>query len=89
MWPNAFTNGQDNTAKYIRFVNDERQDCSRGNYSEDDWISYYEVPFEPRCNSVELGEYTRNSFQDVSRGFGNKIIFESSNLEFCRVWKRS
>ena len=56
----------------------------QGNYSEDDWISYYEVSVEPDVIQLS-GEYTRKLFSRRERGFGNKIIFESSNLNFASM----
>ena len=56
----------------------------QGNYSENEWISYYESTIEP--DIVQLsGEYTRKLFSRRERGFGNKIIFESSNLTFASM----
>ncbi|QKE71870.1 phage portal protein [Arthrobacter citreus] len=56
----------------------------QGSYSEDEWISYYESSIEP--DVVQLsGEYTRKLFSRRERGFGNKILFESSNLTFASM----
>ena len=54
----------------------------QGSYNEDEWISYYEVAVEP--DVVQLsGEYTRKLFTRRERGFGNRIYFEASNLNYA------
>lgn len=56
----------------------------QGSYNEDEWISYYEASVEP--DIIQLaGEYTRKLFSRRERGYGNKIIFESSNLTFASM----
>lgn len=53
-------------------------------YSEDEWISYYESVIEPI--SVQMSnEFTRKIFTRKERSFGNKIIFESSNLTYASM----
>lgn len=56
----------------------------QGSYNEDEWISYYEASIEPIALQLS-GEYTRKIFSRRERGFGNKIIFESSNLTFASM----
>lgn len=56
----------------------------QGSYDEDEWISYYEQSVEPDVIQLS-GEYTRKLFTRRERGFGNKIIFESSNLTFASM----
>lgn len=53
-------------------------------YTEDEWISYYEAECEPVITQFS-GEYTRKLFTRKERGFGNKIVFESSNLTFASM----
>lgn len=56
----------------------------QASYSENEWISYYESSIEP--DIVQLsGEYTRKLFTRRERGFGNEILFESSNLTFASM----
>ncbi len=53
-------------------------------YSEDDWVSYYENAIE--SDIVQLSdEFTRKLFTRRERGFGNRIMFESSNLAFATL----
>lgn len=54
------------------------------NYTEDEWISYYEQSIEP-IGTQMAQEYTRKLFTRRERGFGNEIIFESSNLTFASM----
>ena len=56
----------------------------QGKYTEDEWISYYESNVEPVVVQLS-GEYTRKLFSRRERGFGNKIIFEASNLTFASM----
>lgn len=56
----------------------------QGKYNEDEWISYYEANIEPVVMQLS-SEYTRKLFTRKERGFGNKIIFESSNLTFASM----
>lgn len=54
------------------------------NYTEDEWISYYEGVIEPVLMQMS-NEYTRKLFTRRERGFGNQIIFESSSLTFASM----
>ncbi|HFJ9281561.1 MULTISPECIES: phage portal protein [Bacillus cereus group] len=54
------------------------------NYSEDEWNSYFEAEIQPF--SMQLSnEYTRKIFSKRERGFGNKIIFEASSLQYASM----
>lgn len=49
-------------------------------WTEDEWNAYYEAEVEPLA--IQLGEtYTIGLFSRKERGFGNKIVFEASNLQ--------
>ena len=56
----------------------------QSSYNEDQWISYYEAEIEPVLVQMS-NEFTRKIFTRRERGFGNKIIFESSNLNFASM----
>lgn len=56
----------------------------QSSYTEDQWISYYEAECEPVIAQLS-GEYTRKLFSRRERGFGNRIVFESSNLTFASM----
>ena len=74
----------DATTKRIYSFFNTNEKIIQGSYTEDQWISYYESAIEP--DIVQLsGEYTRKIFSRRERGFGNKIIFESSNLTFASM----
>lgn len=53
-------------------------------YNENEWTSYYESEIEPFAMQLS-GEYTRKLFSRRERGFGNKIIFEASNLQYAAM----
>lgn len=48
-------------------------------YDENQWNAYYETKIEPDVRQFG-DEYTRKLFSRRERGFGNKIVFEASNL---------
>lgn len=53
-------------------------------YAENEWISYYENAIEP--DIVQLSNvFSRKLFTRKERAFGNKIVFESSNLSFASM----
>lgn len=56
----------------------------QSSYDEDQWISYYEARIEPDAMQLS-GEYTRKLFTRRERGFGNKIIFEASSLQYASM----
>lgn len=53
-------------------------------YTEDEWNAYYESVIEPLAMQLS-GEYTRKLFSRTERGFGNKIIFEASSLQYASM----
>lgn len=53
-------------------------------WTEDEWNSYYESEIEPDAMQL-AGEYTRKLFSRKERGFGNRIIFEASNLQYASM----
>lgn len=53
-------------------------------YTENEWISYYEGIIEPRALQY-TNEYTRKIFSRRERGCGNQILFESSNLTYASM----
>lgn len=59
----------------------------QSSHNEDEWISYYEAEIEPVVTQLS-GEFTRKLFTRRERGFGNSIIFESSNLSFASMQTR-
>ena len=80
--PNAMQ--MDKTVQRIYSFFNTNSKIIQGNYTEDEWISYYESAIEPVVMQLS-GEYTRKLFTRKERGFGNKIMFESSNLTFASM----
>lgn len=71
------------TARIYSFFNTNEK-IVQSSYTEDEWISYYESAVEPEI--VQLSnEFTRRLFSRRERGFGNRIVFESSNLTFASM----
>lgn len=74
----------DRTVERIYSFFNTNKKIVQGSYTEDEWVSYYELAVEP--DVVQLsGEYTRKLFTRRERGFGNRIYFEASNLSYASV----
>lgn len=56
----------------------------QGKYNEDEWNSYYESKIEPTAMQM-ANEYSRKLFSRRERAFGNKIVFESSSLQYASM----
>ncbi len=56
----------------------------QGKYTEDEWNSFYEINIEPIALDMQ-NEFTRKLFSIKKRSFGNKIIFEASNLSCASI----
>lgn len=74
----------DATTRRIHSFFNTNEKIIQGSYTEDEWVSYYESAIEPDIVQMS-GEYTRKLFSRRERGFGNKIVFESSNLTFASM----
>lgn len=76
--PNALQTEKTINRIYSFFNTNEKIIQSR--WTEDEWNAYYEAEVEPLA--IQLGDtYTVRLFSRKERGFGNRIIFESSNLQ--------
>jgi HK97 family phage portal protein len=53
-------------------------------WDENGWTAYYEAEIEPDAMQLS-GEFTRKLFTRKERGFGNKIIFVASNLQYASM----
>lgn len=53
-------------------------------YTEDEWIAYYESAIEPMITQMSA-VYSSRLFTRRERAFGNKIVFEGSNLTFASM----
>ena len=71
------------TDRIYNFFNTNKN-IIQSSFNEDGWISYYEAEIEPVVMQLS-GEYTRKIFSRRERGFGNKIVFESTNLSFASM----
>jgi len=80
--PNAIQ--MDKTVQRILSFFNTNMKIIQASYSEDEWISYYETSIEPDIMQLS-GEYSRKLFSRRQRGFGNKIVFESSSLTFASM----
>src|SRR5690625_8039139 len=53
-------------------------------FDENEWNAYYESTIEPVALQL-AGEYTRKIFSKGERRRGNKIVFESLNLQYASM----
>lgn len=76
--PNALQTEKTVSRIYSFFNTNEKIVQSR--WTEDEWNAYYEAEVEPLA--IQLGAtYTVRLFSRKERGFGNRIVFEASNLQ--------
>lgn len=80
--PNAAVINYITKRAYSFFHTNER--IIMANYSEDEWNAYYESEIEPVGMQLS-NEFTRKLFTRRERGFGNRIVFESSNLQYASM----
>ncbi|QUI24880.1 phage portal protein [Vallitalea pronyensis] len=71
------------TARIYNFFNTNEK-IVQSKYTEDEWNAYYEAVIEPIATQMS-GEYSRRLFTRKERGFGNKIIFEASSLQYASM----
>lgn len=76
--PNALQTEKTVNRIYSFFNTNEKIIQSR--WTEDEWNAYYEAEVEPLA--VQMGAaYSVRLFSRKERGFGNRIVFEASNLQ--------
>lgn len=80
--PNA--EQMDKTTQRIYSFFNTNDKIIQSKYNEDEWNSYYESEIEPFAMQL-AGELTRKIFSRTQRGYGNKIIFESNNLQYASM----
>lgn len=56
----------------------------QSDYNENEWNAYYESVIEPVAMQL-ADEFTRKLFSRRERGFGNRIIFEASSLQYASM----
>ncbi len=85
--PNDFVPNEhqmDKTRQRIYSFLNTNDEIVQSKYDENKWISYYESSIEPTVIQLS-NEFTRKLFSRRERGFGNRIVFESSNLSFASM----
>ena len=80
--PNA-AQMKETTQRIYNFFNTNEK-IVQSKYTEDEWNAYYESEVEPLASQMS-GEYSRRLFSRKERGFGNRIIFEASNLQYASM----
>ena len=80
--PNAAQTDRQTKRIYDFFNTNEK--IVNSTYTENEWISYYESVIEPLAEQLS-NEFTRKLFSRKERAFGNRIIFESSNLTYASM----
>ncbi|WP_341877601.1 phage portal protein [Defluviitalea saccharophila] len=80
--PNALQ--MDKTTQRIYSFFNVNEKIIQSKYTEDEWNAYYESVIEPLAIQMS-NEYTRKLFTRRERGFGNKIIFEASSLQYASM----
>jgi HK97 family phage portal protein len=71
------------TARIYNFFN-TNENIVQGKFKEDDWTAFYETKIEPLSKQMS-SEFTRKLFSRKERAFGNKIIFDSMNLQYASM----
>lgn len=80
--PNAAQ--MDKTTARIYNVFGVNEAIIQAKYNEDQWNAYYESEIEPFASQLAR-EMTRKIFSGRERGFGNKIVFEASSLQYASM----
>ena len=80
--PNAAQTDRTTQRIYSFFNTNEK--IVQSSYNENEWISYYEARIEPDAMQMSA-EYTRKLFTRRERGFGNRIVFEASSLQYASM----
>ena len=80
--PNAAV--MDRTAKRIYSFFNTNEKIVQSSFDEDEWNAYYESKIEPVAMKL-TNEVTRKIFSRRERGFGNKIMYTSNNLQYASM----
>lgn len=80
--PNALQMDRTTTRIYNLFGTNEK--IIQGKYNEDEWNAWYESKIEPIAIQLS-NEFTRKLFSRKERAFGNKIVFETSALQYASM----
>ena len=77
-------NQMDKTIQRIYSFFNTNENIVQSKYNEDEWNAYYEAKIEPIGLQLQ-NEYTRKLFSKREIGHGNKIVFESLNLQYASM----
>lgn len=80
--PNA--EQMDKTLQRVYSFFNTNEKIVQSKFTEDEWIAFYESTVEPIAIQMSY-EFTRKLFTRKERSFGNKIIFEASNLQYASM----
>lgn len=80
--PNALIMKQ-NTERVYAYFNTNAK-IVNSTWNEDEWNAYYEAVIEPFAIQLSQ-EFTRKIFNRRERGFGNKIVFDATNLACASI----
>lgn len=80
--PNAAQ--MDRTLQRVYSFFNTNEKIVQSKFNENEWISFYEAEIEPLAIQMSY-EFTRKLFTRKERSFGNKIIFEASNLQYASM----
>ncbi len=80
--PNALV--IDRTTQRIYSFFNTNENIVQSKFNEDEWNAYYESEIEPLAMQWS-NEDTRKLFNRRERGFGNKIIYTSNNLQYASM----
>lgn len=72
------------TTKRIYSFFNVNEDIIQSKFSEDIWNAFYESKIEVIARQLS-NEFTRKLFTRKERSFGNKIIFQSSSLQYASM----
>ena len=85
--PKDYVPNQEIQAEFIKRIYNffgTNEKIINGTFTEDEWNSYYEAEIESFL--VQLAdEFTRKLFTRRARGFGNRVVCESANLDFASM----
>lgn len=73
-----------NTTQRIYDFFNTNEKIVQSRFDENEWNAYYESVIEPVALQL-AGEFTRKIFTRRERGHGNKIVFESINLQYASM----
>lgn len=73
-----------NTTQRIYDFFNTNEKIVQSKYDENEWNAYYESVIEPVALQLS-NEFTRKIFTKRERGHGNKIVFESINLQYASM----